>query len=47
MSDELERMWKETAIACFTVLSGHLPEGLEENCVNLYQDSECPGQDSK
>jgi hypothetical protein len=29
MGDELERMWKETAIACFSVLSRHLPEGLE------------------
>jgi hypothetical protein len=47
MNDELERMWKETSIAFFSVLSWHLPEGVEENCVNLNQDSKCPGQDSK
>jgi hypothetical protein len=31
MSDELERMWKKVAVACFKVLSWHLLGEIEEN----------------
>jgi hypothetical protein len=29
MNNELERIWKEAVIACFKVLSMHLPGGTE------------------
>jgi hypothetical protein len=30
MNNELERMWKEKVMACFEILSWHLPGGTEE-----------------
>jgi len=30
-SVDLGRMWKEALVACFKVLSQHLPQGTEEN----------------
>jgi hypothetical protein len=35
MNDELERMWKEAAMAFFSALSWRLSEGIEESYVNL------------
>jgi hypothetical protein len=32
--NELEIMWKETFMACFKVVSYHLPEGTEEKHKN-------------
>jgi hypothetical protein len=31
VNDELEIMWKEEVVACFNVLSHHLPERTEGN----------------
>jgi hypothetical protein len=35
MNDKLERIWKVTAMAYFSVLSWLLTEGIEEKYVNL------------
>jgi hypothetical protein len=34
MSSELERIWKDAAVAEFEILSRHLPGGTEENHEN-------------
>jgi hypothetical protein len=45
VNDDLERMWKEAAVAKFKMLSQHLLGGAEENHENLNQDSQSPGRD--
>jgi hypothetical protein len=44
MVNELERIWKEAAVAWFKVLYRHLPGGTREN-YEKYQDSLSPGRD--
>jgi hypothetical protein len=45
MNYELERMWKEEAVAWIRVLSQHLPGGNEKTTKILSQDSQSMGQD--
>jgi hypothetical protein len=44
MSDEFDRIWKETTVACFKVLSWYSPGGKEEWHENLCENSRCPYQ---
>jgi hypothetical protein len=43
MNNGLGRMWKETDMISFVVLSQHLPGGMGENHENLSQDSQSLG----
>jgi hypothetical protein len=36
MNNELERIWKEVVMVYFSILSLHLPGGVEENHENRY-----------
>jgi hypothetical protein len=39
MNNKLERMWKETVLASFQVLSQNVPGGLRKKTENLSHDS--------
>jgi hypothetical protein len=45
MNVEVERVWKEAAIAIVKVLSRHLPGDTDENHENSSQDSRSLGRD--
>jgi hypothetical protein len=46
VTNELESMWKESALAYFKALYQKLPGGTVGNYENLGEDSRCAGRDS-
>jgi hypothetical protein len=41
--DDLERIWKESVMPNFKILSRHSPGGMRKTTKNLNQDSRKPG----
>jgi hypothetical protein len=39
LNNELERLWKETAVVCFKAISGIFSEGLRKTMENLSQEA--------